>query len=94
MTNDQIDGPLWAPGERNRYYPALAWWANKLGLMVPPLHLHVNSGMIVFEPETHALLFDRWRQAGELVGYGAPTKLIDQAAFSVLLARLSATRAQ
>ena len=88
VANDQIDGVLWQPGPRNRYYGAIAWWAAKLGKPVPPLHAHCNSGMIVFEPGTHAPLFDAWAAAGRSVGWGAPTKLIDQAAFTVLLAAM------
>jgi hypothetical protein len=88
VSNDQIDGVLWKPGQRNRYWPSLDSWAKRLNKRCPPIHEHANSGMIVFEPRTHAALFDAWAAAGRSVHWTAPTKLIDQAAFSVLVYNL------
>lgn len=84
VSNDQIDGVLWKAGSANRYHYSLAEWARRLGMRTPPLHEHANSGMIVFEPDAHGNVFDQWQASGQSCGWGAPTKLIDQAAFSVL----------
>lgn len=88
VSNDQIDGTLWQPGARNRYFTALNWWARRFETDVPPMHEHVNTGVIVFEPKTHGLLFAKWRAAADTVKWRRQVTMIDQAAFSVLLSQL------
>lgn len=89
VRNDQLDGVLWKDGEQNRYYHTLNWWAKKLNINCPDIvYDHVNSGMFVFEPKAHNHFFERWQEAGKSVGWGRPTKLIDQSPFSVILSSL------
>ncbi len=88
VTNDQIDGNIWKPAPGNRYWSSLQEWSKRLGIPFTNLHEHCNSGMIVFEPKIHSDLFTKWSEAGKSCNYGAPTKLIDQACFSVLITQV------
>jgi cephalosporin hydroxylase len=85
VSNQQKDFAELSNRHHARYDSDRQWWAARLGGKVAPAERHVNGGLIVFEPATHADLFKQWADAGASIWYARADVLVDEAALSTVL---------